>query len=277
LEVRPDLQLPQELVNTVMMCLEKDPDRRPRTAAALIEYLERAEFGATLVSYQPGPRPTRGSGSIQSAVMKEMGDELFPRRSTGFDPVPSVAPAEDHLSRPASRPFLIGIVWLMGTVVIILGAVALTIWKLSPPQSARARSSPTDTQIQIPKLSSVSSPPTSAAANGSVSEEVGQPSLPNDLRTTTDARQPVVDPKDSADYPSRHIATSTAARVAPIPKPPGFSSALARARIDENEGRFEDALRQYELASAIDPSDASVKRHIALLRERISKEDDLIR
>jgi hypothetical protein len=53
--------------------------------------------------------------------------------------------------------------------------------------------------------------------------------------------------------------------------------AILRAKEDENQGRFEDALREYELASALDPTDAPVKRHIALLRARISKENELIR
>jgi len=43
-EFRPDLELPQELVSTVMMCLEKDPACRPQTAAELIDYLERARI-----------------------------------------------------------------------------------------------------------------------------------------------------------------------------------------------------------------------------------------
>jgi cytochrome c-type biogenesis protein CcmH/NrfG len=53
--------------------------------------------------------------------------------------------------------------------------------------------------------------------------------------------------------------------------------AVQRAKDAESQGRFEDALQAYELAATLDPSDIAIKRHIALLRARISRENDLIR
>jgi len=43
LSVRPDLVIPESLANTVMRCLEKDPERRPAHARELIHEIERAE------------------------------------------------------------------------------------------------------------------------------------------------------------------------------------------------------------------------------------------
>ena len=275
-EFRPDLELPKELVSTVMMCLEKDRACRPQTAAELIDYLERAEFGANHFSSFPAPQPTKGSRSSLSAAPKRMGDESFTRRSTGSDRGPSPL-AKDRSARRPSRLSGIGIVGLVGAIVSILGAVAFMVWKPSPPLSVRATSSPPESQSQPSKPSTTDTHLTSAEGIGTAPEGVGQPSSPKDLTSATVAAQPVVDSNASSDSPSRNGRTPPVPGGSPIPRPQGFSTALARARIDENDGRFEDALRQYELASAIDPSDASVKRHIALLRERISKENDLIR
>jgi hypothetical protein len=55
-----------------------------------------------------------------------------------------------------------------------------------------------------------------------------------------------------------------------------LAAALIRARNDESEGRFEDALNEYEQAARLDPSDAALQRHIRLLRNRISNENELI-
>ena len=43
LSVRPGLVIPESLANTVMRCLEKDPERRPAHARELMDEIERAE------------------------------------------------------------------------------------------------------------------------------------------------------------------------------------------------------------------------------------------
>jgi tetratricopeptide (TPR) repeat protein len=55
-----------------------------------------------------------------------------------------------------------------------------------------------------------------------------------------------------------------------------LAAVLLRARGDENEGRFEDALKDYQEASRLDPTDAALQRHIRLLQQRISNENELI-
>ena len=56
----------------------------------------------------------------------------------------------------------------------------------------------------------------------------------------------------------------------------GFAEALLRARDDENQGKYEDALREYEQAATLDPSDTALKQHIKHLREQVAKENELI-
>jgi len=104
------------------------------------------------------------------------------------------------------------------------------------------------------------------------------------VRISADLELAPAQAKDATALPVAEPTTPTATSTPPVSslkkppaRPPGFALALQRAKDAENQGRFEDALQGYELASALDPSDASIKRHIALLRARISKENDLIR
>ncbi|HET7439753.1 MAG TPA: hypothetical protein VFJ47_00505, partial [Terriglobales bacterium] len=55
-----------------------------------------------------------------------------------------------------------------------------------------------------------------------------------------------------------------------------FAQALLQAKNAENDGHFEDALREYEWASTLEPSDTALKRHIKQLRDRITRENELI-
>jgi Flp pilus assembly protein TadD len=55
-----------------------------------------------------------------------------------------------------------------------------------------------------------------------------------------------------------------------------LAAALIRAKNAESDGRFEDALNEYEQASRLAPTDAALQRHIRLLKNRISNENQLI-
>jgi hypothetical protein len=106
-----------------------------------------------------------------------------------------------------------------------------------------------------------------------------QPPGANDgTKVAPDASHPTPDPVVHSTPGSDATPVQPAIQLKTSPaKPPGFAAAVQRAKDEESQGRFEDALRDYQLAAAFDPSDASVKRHVTLLKERISKENELIR
>jgi len=51
---------------------------------------------------------------------------------------------------------------------------------------------------------------------------------------------------------------------------------LSQAKDYEIQGNFEDALKDYEQALRLDPSNPALKRKIRRLRDQIAKENDLI-
>jgi hypothetical protein len=71
--------------------------------------------------------------------------------------------------------------------------------------------------------------------------------------------------------------------VAPPSKPDtrsrdhAVAAAVIRAKEDEREGRYEDALKEYEQAASLDPANTSVKRNVQRLRSLLAMENDIIK
>jgi serine/threonine protein kinase len=260
-EFRSDLQIPPALADVVMRCLEKDPSRRPAAAAALIRELERAE---SVMPYTP------------QAFSSE---KPISRREPS--PTQSLASTESDHADPGAKPSRRWIGWIAGAGALLLLAGAITIWRMQRLPWTAAGTQPVAVRSQNPALR-----PPNPSAGGGVPVAQAQPANEPTSQSGAAVFPPSNGQPSSASeqhVPASDATRTTAGTPSPTPqksgatKPPGFAVAILRAKEDENQGRFEDALREYELASALDPTDASVKRHIALLRARISKENELIR
>jgi hypothetical protein len=55
-----------------------------------------------------------------------------------------------------------------------------------------------------------------------------------------------------------------------------ISEIVARAKDRESQGNYEDALKDYEQASRLDPSNTALKHNIRRLRDQIAKENDAL-
>lgn len=271
-EFRSDLKIPPAMDDVVMRCLEKDPSRRPPTAAALIQELEQAE-SAMSHAYAP---------AVTSSGTGRTWAQLSGLPKTRRDPSPkgnsaSSKPAAEHAPADfASKPSRGWIGWSIGAFALLLLAGAFAIWSVQRSIWTTAATPPVAAQNQSP----AATPPTAGQSGAPGNGVPAAPAASEPAPQSTSAAPPLASAQPLAEPTSTLTtsgATSPAQQKSAAPKPPGFAVAVLHAKDDESQGRFEDALREYEQASALDPSDAAVKRHIALLRERISKENDLIR
>jgi serine/threonine protein kinase len=266
---RSDLRIPPALADLVMRCLEKDPSRRPPTAAALIQELELAE--STMADAYARPMFSSGTGRTWA----EPAGLPAARSSSSPEGLPASSKPREAgaLGDSASKPSRSWIGWTVGALAFLLVALAIVVWRMQRSVWTKTGTANVAALNQSP----AAAPPAK-----------GQPSAPDGSAVPAIQAASEQAPSASALAGAQSVAEphathtgvgvlSTGQQRAAATKPPGFAAALLRARNDESQGRFEDALREYEQASALDPSDTSVKRHIALLRQHISKENDLIR
>jgi serine/threonine protein kinase len=285
-EARPDLPIPPAVAAVVMRCLEKDPQNRPDSALHLIAEMERAQQQSRLPA-ATRVFPTAPTGGEHSAIRAP---------SLRYDTAPPFPPAyvpaqaaSEVTPVPASRTW---IVWGALVSAAVLVAAGLFFWNIkrqvTPPAAASQSSAPVQagdsgsSQANVPGTSAAtpSSPPA-----GTLAPQAGTPA--SGTAASNAAKAPVqsaIETNSSGAGPAEtEVPSGTPKATISRPKAQadaGRSRALAatliRARNAENEGRFEDALNEYEQASGLDPSDAALQRRIRLLRQRISNENQLI-
>lgn len=293
-EARPELQIPYAIAGVAMRCLEKDPQNRPPNAAALIGEIEWAEHAAGYsasspieVGYGGQAAPAAGMQPLSQAAGSSSQSRITARTATQY---------RNELllgAEPKSRTAWI--VVLAACLVIGGGAAAWRFWpqqfsagsgSANPPSGQTDPNAHTNGAAGQPETNpagaltdsnAVDSPHKENAPAGSSGASAATDGTSVDDRTSTEAGS-------SSRGSQRTEQTGEAVRKTPStrrePKAlshgTGFAEALLRARSAENEGRFEDAVRQYEQASALDPSDTALKQHIKHLREQVAKENELI-
>jgi len=295
-EVRPDLQIPPAVAAVVMRCLEKERQNRPESALHLAAEIQRAQQqfwspAATRV-FPPGASGG-GSGtrdqSRDQSLQLDLAAQPLIRDSTPARSLLEVEPVEAG-SRSSRRWIAWGVV--VGAVVLIgAGTLFFNFNAKRPVPPPTTSTNPglvpsgelAATPTLVPAVSGAGAnvSPASAAgaqgttpatetANSETTKPSAQPPTENDAshNGSTETATPADKPKAAA---SRAKAQAEAAS-----KNRASAAARTRAMNDEHEGRFEDALKEYEEASRLNPSDADLQRRIRLLQHRISNENELI-
>jgi serine/threonine protein kinase len=292
-EARPELQIPYAVAGVVMRCLEKDPHKRPANATALIGEIEWAEHAAGYaaagnlieVRYDKVPPAATQIGAPYSYldVARSSASRITGQAGT-------LRRDEAHLDpEPKSRTG-----WVVGVMACLLIAGGLAAWKFWPPASRRTSAPAGQTNTNMHTIgvtgqavtnpagamrgsNAIESPHTENAAVDSVGASANTQGASAENRTTGE-------PSPSSRGSQRSGPTPEAVnKSAPDKREPkaafhgtSLAEALLRARDDENQGRFEDALREYEQASALDSSDNALKQHIRRLRLQVEREKEVI-
>ncbi|HET7442282.1 MAG TPA: serine/threonine-protein kinase [Terriglobales bacterium] len=275
-EARPDLQIPPAIAALVMRCLAKNSLDRPESAYSLIEEIRQAEQqgwspGRTLVFSQAAPE------SWASGVAPARASDVPRTFATTSEPARASAqlsslPVQSRSSRSWA-------VWGMAAGLAVLIAAAVLFWSLkrptatpaaateAAPAAPGANSPPAMPSLPAIPASEITHAPDTAGADASTA---ATPPLVETTRDNTDSAVPS-DGRESARQKKR-----AANQAEILAKSRQFAQALLQAKNAENDGRFEDALREYEWASTLEPSDTALKRHIKQLRDRIARENELI-
>lgn len=288
-EARPDLQIPPAVAALVMRCLAKNPMDRPESAYRLIEEIRQSEQG-----WVPG----------RTRVFSSAAPDVW---ASGLGAAPSMASAAPEITTPerarGSSQLMLPPVqaqspgrwaaWGASAGFVVLIAAVISFWLLKRPAAtpATTREAPAASSATVSNATSPAEAPasTSTAANppsdGTPASQVMRSSetvstdstnLPASTVVETGRDNPDAAPAGNASESSRRKALRDKNQAEILAKSRQFAQALLQAKNAENDGRFEDALREYEWASTLEPSDTALKRHIKQLRDRIAKENELI-
>jgi serine/threonine protein kinase len=291
-EARPDLQIPPAIAAIVMRCLAKNPQDRPDCAYSLIEELQGAQ------QQMWSPAKTRVFQATAPESWKSgVGTQNAPQNTFPGQFAPAAEPAQTNQVAMFSEVPSTSRNWILwGTAAGLAVLVAAGIWfwsttRVPAPQATTSKDAPAaqlpDARVPDPRgdgrLGGPSEPatattPSSAPTTALPADTAASPSANAPSHTSDSAASP---PTSESAIPasrksSRPVTQPDRNQAATLARSRQFAQVLIQARNAENEGRFEDALREYELASQIEPSDSALKSHIKALRDRIAKENELI-
>lgn len=290
LEARPDLQIPPPLAEVVMCCLEKDRERRPASAAALIQEIEAAQRATPL------PFPAEATSSFWKSGSQPPGGPTVRMTLPSYaasGPVPT-GPGYGSSASPAnSKPTRRWLGWVTATLCGLVICIAVVLWVTKPwlarPNRAAGAAQPDDMKSgpartgAPPQSSEVpASPPSSPAVTPSVTDAKPSPQPGGPVAESSASPQAppnAVDTRASAatkDSVTNQASAAAAKRnTDALVRERQIGAAMARAKEAEDQGKFEDALKEYEQASKLDPSNQDVRRDIRRLRDQIAKENEV--
>jgi serine/threonine protein kinase len=264
--LHPDLRIPERLAALTMRLLEKNPDRRPATAQALIEEIERAEeewadasrAAALQATAVVTPREVRAAESMsaRNAALPAPPLEQRPVAPAELAPPPPQTPAVVFPPPKESRRGL----WV--AVLILAAGLGGGGWyfltRLGTPGSGSGHEvAPSPSQTPSQESPRVQSP--SPAAN-----------TPTPARQDTKAGgDSQVKPKPQRHPPKMVVAQEPSAPI-PAVDPKKIKAAIAEGDVFFRAGEYDDAIAAYQRGLALDPSNSEL--HVKIAKAQNAKQ-----
>jgi serine/threonine-protein kinase len=298
--LRPDVDIPEPVANLTMRLLEKDPAKRPQNAAALIAEIEMCEtggasLGATRVMKPSAVMSPAELRAAQAAVRQGPGrasmvagdvvpvppSPVQPRAVTPRRPSsPAVLPSEPkHQSR-----------WgLWVGMVILLAGVGGGGWYVTSHRSIPASAIPASTAP--PVSGEIPQPTTAQPVSGA--QNASGPGTSKPESTQPVAHEPVVPPPEApprkptaaAQHTHQHeqaspvqVAPPVAPEVttAPAVDPKKIRGAITMGDFDRNQGRYDEAIKDYSEGLKLDPKNPDLLRGVEKARKAKEAEDKVL-
>jgi serine/threonine-protein kinase len=213
---RADLSIPIELDRVIMHCLEKDPEARPASGAALARTLEQLATSMPMLSSRV-PQTVAAAATIDlTAQLQASGASTLPvgLARAGAAPPPARIPEsipEIELTDPipALPPRRSGGIWIAAAIAVAVAGVALAV-KLAGGSDADRSGAQTAAR---PTPNDATAPPTTidagaiAAASPDAAPAPPPVEIPDAAPRSVDRQHSAVDPALA-----RHIAAAESAR-----------------------------------------------------------------
>jgi serine/threonine-protein kinase len=268
-QARPGLQIPDAIARLVMQCLEKNPERRPESAAAFIDALNRAMLARSLTATLPAgaihepPRPPSDVGPIHA----------LPRAQS-----PQARAALSRLAKwtsPIVAALLIGIgAWVFVTSRAGVNGPAKT-------NSAEAKGES--------RISTATQPARSVTQTGSEVTPAGSGAKTHPPAAPAGGSEPAPPPQPKRVETPPHVASSVAKKL-PAQSPPGatetrtsptaatetkitpeqlakqINAAKTEGDLFYENGEYDNAIAAYQKGLKLDPKNAELLQKIQKAR-----------
>lgn len=258
LEARPELHIPPAIAGIVMKCLEKKPELRPATGAALIEELDgvlnneaKAREGATLLAQATPAKveETQVLSSSRTPAVRSPATESVPQ-TQAFPSEASTAPtsaAAPGTALPQQVASSKGLRWAVALLVVALAAVGgFAAWHYKVHHSATTTVASTNSASSVNPANPASpagspgstaqlptqSPAASLPSNGpSITSErpVEKVSAETPGATKTPRKTEAQSPPTSASKTQKAEATKLLAKSSPPPASPQRAQSVQSA------------------------------------------------
>jgi tRNA A-37 threonylcarbamoyl transferase component Bud32 len=288
---RPEVKVPEPLANLVMKCLEKERDSRPASAKAMVEELDKILEGLSTPPGVKKPAPAAEAPPARAATPPAAvpappafeppppapaAPAAQPRAEVRVEPPVAPKPVAATVETPAPRPAVPaaappakssgGIIGIAVVAVIVLGLGGWYVLRSRNSSEVTPAPAATQAPAPAPKAQPVSEPkaePPAAAEPSAPPEET--PAPPETKQESTKEKTAATEQARAAEE----------LRVAAARRREQVAAAVRQGDLFYQNGRYDNAIREYEKGLSVDPSSVVLRQKIDRAKKAKATEEAL--